>query len=116
MQHSDFATRNYCGENLAWYWSSRGPVDVGTRPTDDWYAEIKDYSWSAPGFGMNTGHFTQVVWKGTTKLGCGRSGDYITCRYCDVGGNMMGAFPQNVPAPVGLDEEELEDYLDLFLI
>ena len=44
-----------------------------------------------------TGHFTQVVWKATTKLGCGynQGCGYIKCEY-DVGGNMQGDFENNV--------------------
>ena len=38
--------------------------------------QIKDYNFGAPGFGMNTGHFTQVVWKGTTSVGVGIAGGY----------------------------------------
>jgi hypothetical protein len=42
-----------------------------------WYDEIKDYTWPQT-FGASrsnggvVGHFTQVVWKETTKVGCGK--------------------------------------------
>jgi hypothetical protein len=36
-----------------------------------WYNEVKDYNFNNPGFGGSTGHFTQLVWVGTTELGCG---------------------------------------------
>lgn len=39
---------------------------------DAWGLERTDYDWETPGFGENTGHFTQLVWKGTRELGCGR--------------------------------------------
>ena len=63
-----------------------------TTNMDDLMDEIKDYDFENPGFNGATGHFTQVVWKESVKLGCGYSGSYITCRYCPAG-NMMGAFP-----------------------
>lgn len=50
---------------------------------------------------MSTGHFTQVVWKGSQKLGVGFavSGDgnsvYIVAQYTPPG-NYMGQFQQNV--------------------
>jgi pathogenesis-related protein 1 len=44
------------------------------KPVDDWVAEVKDYDMvkkaPKPRAGM-TGHFTQVVWKATTRVGCG---------------------------------------------
>ena len=89
------------GENLAWSMSSSRDfrTDLDTTATARWYSEIKDYDFSKPGFGYNTGHFTQVVWKSSTKLGCGTASDgptvYVTCRYKGAG-NMMGAFPDNV--------------------
>ena len=33
------------------------------------YNEVKKYSYMFPGFSKKTGHFTQVVWKDTTKVG-----------------------------------------------
>ena len=34
-------------------------------------SELKDYNFNKPGFDMKTGHFIQVVWKNTTKVGYG---------------------------------------------
>jgi uncharacterized protein YkwD len=73
------------------------------KAVDAWYNEIKDYKYSNPGFSMATGHFTQVVWKSTTTLGCGiasgkyqtYNGRYVVCRYTPPG-NYTGQFPQNV--------------------
>lgn len=68
--------------------------------TQAWYDEIKDYDWENPGFSMDTGHFTQVVWKGTTKVGFGyaqsQSGDeYVVAEY-DPPGNYEGEYEDNV--------------------
>ncbi|KAG0051111.1 hypothetical protein BGZ83_004096 [Gryganskiella cystojenkinii] len=54
------------GENLA-----AGYKDFKTAITA-WYNEVKFYSYNNPGFSMKTGHFTQVVWKGTTQVGCAK--------------------------------------------
>lgn len=54
------------GENLA-----EGYTNV-TSAIDDWAIESKKYKYSPPtGFSEKTGHFTQLVWKATTYVGCG---------------------------------------------
>ena len=67
-----------------------------------WYDEIEMYHYDRPKFSHETGHFTQVVWRSTTKLGCAmakshgpRGGVYLTCNY-DPYGNLEGAFRENV--------------------
>lgn len=37
-----------------------------------WGDEGDSYSCSNPGFSSDTGHFTQLVWKSTTTVGCAR--------------------------------------------
>jgi len=91
------------GENLAAKWGS-GAVDyTGNEVTQSWYDEIKNYNFGSPGFSMNTGHFTQVVWKNTQELGVGKAKDssgkvYVVCNYRPAG-NYLGEFPQNVLPP-----------------
>ncbi|CAO3582619.1 unnamed protein product [Absidia cylindrospora] len=84
------------GENIAMGYGSWNQVVKG------WYDEVKDYDYSNPGFSGTTGHFTQVVWKGTTKIGCGFSkcgGKKVySCNYKKPG-NYMGEFPKNVLPP-----------------
>lgn len=64
-----------------------------------WYNEIKMYNFGSPTWSLSTGHFTQIVWKGSKRLGCGFAtgarGLYLTCNY-DPPGNRMGQFQQNV--------------------
>merc|ERR1712188_200964 len=66
---------------------------------DGWYSEIKDYDFQNHGFAMNTGHFTQVVWKSCTHVGMARDttgrGSYVFANYYPPG-NFMGRFPSNV--------------------
>jgi hypothetical protein len=79
-----------------------------------WYCEIKNYNFDAPqiagGFKQNcdppvNGHFTQIVWKGTQQIGCGRAtcningqpGTHWVCRYWPAGNS--GPLAENVPRP-----------------
>merc|ERR1711933_426058 len=62
--------RNGAGENIAWN-CGKSAEDAAAQAVDQWYNEIKDYNWSNAVFAMNTGHFTQVVWKSSTQLGIG---------------------------------------------
>ncbi|WEW61373.1 hypothetical protein PRK78_006863 [Emydomyces testavorans] len=101
------------GENLA-----TGYPNV-TAAIAAWAAERKDYHFDHPNFGHDTAHFTQLVWKSTVSVGCGRfdcgsadpghqhpdghsdekraTGWYIVCEYFPrgnvIGGNL---FRENV--------------------
>ena len=85
------------GENLSFF----APVGSSTAEAvvTGWYSEVSEYDFSSPVFGMNTGHFTQVVWRGTTEVGCAQSrcngGELWVCNY-NPPGNMSGSFEQNV--------------------
>jgi glioma pathogenesis-related protein 2 len=62
---------NDYGENLYMKGGTPAPVVDGRMPVAAWYGEIKYYTFGVSGFSTQTGHFTQVVWKETTKLGVG---------------------------------------------
>lgn len=71
-----------------------------------WYDEWTEYPFDKPDFYPGTGHFTQVVWKAATKVGCamkpcnganGTPGVYYSCNYDE--GNLIGAFAENVSRP-----------------
>jgi hypothetical protein len=51
--------------------SQRDHVDLAASAVNSWYDEVKLYNWSSPGFTMDTGHFTQVVWASSKQLGVG---------------------------------------------
>lgn len=66
-----------------------------------WAGEVEAYDFQRPRFGMDTGHFTQVVWKDTTHAGCatatcpGKGMAIWVCNY-DPPGNVDGGFAANV--------------------
>lgn len=88
------------GENLALGYPNWSSVING------WYNEVSEYNYDKPGFGMNTGHFTAVVWKSTTKIGCGvkscPNGKLYTCSF-SAPGNIVSSgntfFIDNVLKP-----------------
>jgi uncharacterized protein YkwD len=88
------------GENLAA--GSIGLLDP-EAVVKMWYDEIAHYKFPNGGFSMQTGHFTQVVWRGTTQVGCGRSQckgmDIWVCEY-DPPGNWEGQYREKV-LPLG---------------
>lgn len=88
------------GENLAMSYPNWSSV------IDGWYGEVDQYNYNNPGFSMSTGHFTQIVWKSTTKIGCGvktcNGRKIYTCSYApfgNIGGNGNQYFTENVHAP-----------------
>ncbi|HEX7699976.1 MAG TPA: CAP domain-containing protein [Kofleriaceae bacterium] len=88
------------GENLAA--GTAGVLDPEAT-VKMWYDEIAKYKFPDGGFSMETGHFTQVVWRGTTQVGCGHSScngnDIWVCNY-DPAGNWDGQYRENV-LPLG---------------
>jgi hypothetical protein len=57
------------GENL---YASAGTTPTGASVVADWVGEAKDYTYATNtcAAGKPCGHYTQVVWRDTTKLGC----------------------------------------------
>ncbi|XP_020917047.1 Golgi-associated plant pathogenesis-related protein 1-like [Exaiptasia diaphana] len=92
---------NY-GENIYFSWgTNEGTCEEAVQ---SWYDEIKDYDFDNPGFSSQTGHFTQVVWKSSTKLGVGKATadagggykkTYIVAQYTPPG-NYEGQYAANV--------------------
>ena len=89
-------SRTKYGENLAA--GTHGAL-TAERAVGMWYDEVKLYRFGKGGFSMETGHFTQLVWKGTTRLGCAMARcpewDLWVCNY-DPPGNVEGGYSSNV--------------------
>lgn len=84
------------GENLAG-WTQRAPP---TKAVDLWAGEKAVYRGAGGPLrdaDMEAGHYTQVVWRGTTHIGCGRTTcskdgvdwTLVSCNYSPAG-NVMG--------------------------
>ncbi|XP_044269926.1 uncharacterized protein LOC123014738 isoform X4 [Tribolium madens] len=101
LQHSN--NKDY-GENLFCMTSSNPKVAVsGKEPVDAWYGEIKDHTFGTEPTSLASGHFTQVVWKTSAKLGVAfakSGGRVVVVANYDPPGNYVGNFSKNVP-PVG---------------
>jgi len=90
------------GENLA-----AGFQNV-TAAITAWKNEVEKYNYGDADFSTETGHFTQLVWKNTTQIGCARKecggkgeapGWFIACEYFPPG-NFIGHFDDMVDKQV----------------
>lgn len=94
------------GENLYWAGSYAPVPRTAHAAVQAWYREVDEYAFDDPGFSHDTGHFTQLVWKDTTRLGAARvSGagptwneTYIVFAF-EEPGNYSGQFRRNVLRP-----------------
>ena len=92
LEHSGGAL----GENLA-------SATTGTMRPEGvvglWYGEVARYRFARGSFSARTGHFTQLVWRDSARLGCGVAScpelQVWVCNY-DPPGNVMGQFKENV--------------------
>ena len=107
LQHSQDKYNNQpVGQNLYLYTNPPSASDV----LKGWYYEEEphyDYKRGVSKDGGVTGHFTQVVWKSSQKIGCAYSNGkyktynnayYICCNYFPAG-NYYGHYTANVALP-----------------
>jgi hypothetical protein len=77
--------------------------ELGATHTQNWYDEVSSFDFSNPGFSMETGHFTQLVWKASRKVGFGLGDDssstsFVGVANYDPAGN-SGDYEGNVSVP-----------------
>lgn len=82
------------GENIAMGYKNASAV------VEAWGDERDEYNFDDQGFSEKTGHFTQLVWKNTTSVGCGRElcgekGWFTVCEYWPRG-NVEGEYDDMV--------------------
>lgn len=93
LQHSN----GPYGENIFW---GSGSLWTPYQAVAAWLSERKWYNYQSNSCagGQMCGHYTQIVWSTTTKVGCARvnclggKGVFITCNY-DPPGNYIGEKP-----------------------
>ncbi|XP_008203512.1 uncharacterized protein LOC103315588 isoform X2 [Nasonia vitripennis] len=106
---------NNYGENLYVGYNSDPEWKLDPQvPVQSWYDEISAYKFGEPRPKniAAVGHFTQLVWKGSEKLGVGRAVSktgkvYVVCNY-EPAGNVVGQFANNVTAPKAAGTEAAE--------
>jgi len=83
-------------------------------PIVSWYDEVDKYDFNSPGLKDEAGHFTQLVWKDTKRVGMAASsnGKYVVANYYPAGNvNSRKAFEENV-LPMGCNKKDPKDYDD----
>ncbi|XP_062571774.1 uncharacterized protein LOC134233787, partial [Saccostrea cucullata] len=104
FQHSDCMHKGErLGENIACKWSSSGGDYSGKEACDQWYSEISKHDFNNEPRSLGSGHFTQMIWKGSKEIGVGKAktsgGKVIVVASYRPAGNLVGSFKENVPPP-----------------
>ncbi|PIN20520.1 Defense-related protein containing SCP domain [Handroanthus impetiginosus] len=93
LKHSNgpYGENIFCGSGNQW---------TAAQAAVAWVSERREYNyWSnSCAYGQECGHYTQIVWKGTRRIGCARvvcyggKGVFMICNY-DPPGNYVGERP-----------------------
>lgn len=112
--HFHRPNRKY-GENIFWKTSSTSMSITGAEAVDSWYEEISlyDRAWYGgdppPGTFKESGHYTQLIWRATKRLGVGLALNgatfYVVANY-DPHGNIITRYKDNVPQPLSWAQGE----------
>eukprot|EP00828_Plagiopyla_frontata_P040220 TRINITY_DN538_c0_g1_i2.p1 TRINITY_DN538_c0_g1~~TRINITY_DN538_c0_g1_i2.p1 ORF type:complete len:1831 (+),score=273.59 TRINITY_DN538_c0_g1_i2:3-5495(+) len=108
--HRNTTSYNQAGENIYWTWSVNGnPTLINEAPVKAWFDEVANFSNSSinPFVYQSTpviGHYTQVAWAGSDRVGCGYYKEnqtatstvkiYLICNYFVAGNMINGAMYQ----------------------
>lgn len=90
------------GENIYKSWGSGVQSGLGRDVSDGWYSEVDKYDFGKGGYQSGAGHFTQMVWKASTGLGCAyatKGSTVVVCCNYSPQGNYMSRFDDNVFPP-----------------
>jgi pathogenesis-related protein 1 len=103
LAHSTASFRNGMWENIYMITSVWQKISSdGSDAVKSWYSEQSDYDYTSNSCNNDAvcGHFTQIIWKSTKRIGCGQSSIkrgkttiiYWVCQY-DPPGNYVGQKP-----------------------
>ncbi|PAA84199.1 hypothetical protein BOX15_Mlig022429g2 [Macrostomum lignano] len=104
LKHSPNAAGNF-GENVALKMALRSRDYRGSQAAAQWYSEIEMYDFDGKENQSRCGHFSQVVWKSTRKVGFGKAVSEEDGKMFAVGhyfppGNMLNCWVANIPQPL----------------
>ena len=75
----------------------------GEAPSNSWYSEVSKHDFDVEPMSTGTGHFTQMVWKASKKLGVAKArsenGKIIVVANYEPAGNVIGRYVKNVLPP-----------------
>lgn len=71
-----------------------------TDVVDAWYNEVNSYAFNKPGWSVLAGHFSQMVWTSTTRIGCAVNKqctwDTFVCQYSPPGNDITADWASQV--------------------
>lgn len=94
----------HLGENFIYKWCRESGNLTGAQVADTWYSQMSKYDFSHTKHSMDTGHFTQMIWRNSKVVGIGKSksldGAIVVVAFYHPAGNIAGAFSINIHPPL----------------